>query len=481
VTAQFHNSDSVSGITVVERNPNSTDLDSTNANANSADADSTDTIQNGRIYPASGIQRNSIGSENSLASHLWSEADSANGLITPPPSPLYEMIDGRDGEHHTWDNGRRCHKYYRERSPYYLPNDEAEQERMNLVHDMFKLLLNDKLCAAPIDDPRHVLDVGTGTGTWAIEFADNYPNTRVTGIDLSPIQPRSVPPKVQFELDDCLGIWDFDSKFDFVFIREALSWVRDWRGFLEQAYNAMEPGAIIEFQNIHFPWRSESFCLDDSDPEQHSYYLIAGARELGIDLRADENLEEWLKQAGFINYKERCFPLCTSYTGENQTKQKLSSLNLRNLLDGLDAYSKGFMVHGLGWSPEQVELSLVEVRRRLSSKGNPVWMSASVCYAQKPAPEASTCHERQLSGVSEESTLGLSPSFESPELLEFLDYPCQGCHRKGRYGFTSRAHLSGHLRECYGGATSLLARRLQKFDRSGQQIIQLQGGSHSTS
>jgi hypothetical protein len=42
--------------------------------------------------------------------------------------------------------------------------------------------------------------------------------------------------------------------------------------------------------------------------------------------------------------------------------------NLRNLLDGLDAYSKGFMVHGLDLSAEQVELSLVEVRRRLNSK-----------------------------------------------------------------------------------------------------------------
>jgi hypothetical protein len=67
----------------------------------------------------------------------------------------------------------------------------------------------------------------------------------------------------------------------------------------------------------------------------------------------------------------------------------------------------------------------------------------------KPVLGASTCYERQLSGVSEEPILGLSPSFESPELLEFLDCPWQECHRKGRYGFTGRAHLSGHLRESY--------------------------------
>ena len=49
------------------------------------------------------------------------------------------------------------HKYYRGKSPYYLPKDEAEQERMNLVHEMSKLWLNGNLCAAPIGDLRHVL------------------------------------------------------------------------------------------------------------------------------------------------------------------------------------------------------------------------------------------------------------------------------------------------------------------------------------
>jgi SAM-dependent methyltransferase len=37
-----------------------------------------------------------------------------------------------------------------------------------------------------------VLDAGTGTGMWAIDFADEYVDTgaQVVGNDLSPIQPR---------------------------------------------------------------------------------------------------------------------------------------------------------------------------------------------------------------------------------------------------------------------------------------------------
>src|SRR4051812_17787884 len=45
---------------------------------------------------------------------------------------------------------------------------------MVLLHHTWKRMLDGKLCIAPIDDPRCVLDVGTGTGTWAIEFVDEH-------------------------------------------------------------------------------------------------------------------------------------------------------------------------------------------------------------------------------------------------------------------------------------------------------------------
>jgi ubiquinone/menaquinone biosynthesis C-methylase UbiE len=34
------------------------------------------------------------------------------------------------------------------------------------------MLLKGELHAAPIQNPRRVLDIGTGTGIWAIDFAE---------------------------------------------------------------------------------------------------------------------------------------------------------------------------------------------------------------------------------------------------------------------------------------------------------------------
>ena len=52
-----------------------------------------------------------------------------------------------------------------------MPNDEGEQDRLDLYHHMFLMVQGGKLYTAPLNKPHRVLDVGTGTGNWAIDFA----------------------------------------------------------------------------------------------------------------------------------------------------------------------------------------------------------------------------------------------------------------------------------------------------------------------
>lgn len=68
---------------------------------------------------------------------------------------------------YAFENGRRYHKFREGR--YNFPNDDVEQEREDMKHAMVKLLCQ-QLHFAPIgDNPQQILDIGTGTGIWAIE------------------------------------------------------------------------------------------------------------------------------------------------------------------------------------------------------------------------------------------------------------------------------------------------------------------------
>lgn len=90
-------------------------------------------------------------------------------------------------------------------SAYAFPNDTPEQERLELQSECIKMLMGDSFFMAPLSPsrpPRAILDVATGTGDWAIQMGDMFPDALVIGTDLSPIQPAQVPPNVHFFVED---------------------------------------------------------------------------------------------------------------------------------------------------------------------------------------------------------------------------------------------------------------------------------------
>jgi len=57
-----------------------------------------------------------------------------------------------------------------------FPNDESEQAREDMKHAMILNLCGGKLHYAPIgENPQNILDVGTGTGIWAMDSMCLWP------------------------------------------------------------------------------------------------------------------------------------------------------------------------------------------------------------------------------------------------------------------------------------------------------------------
>ena len=66
-----------------------------------------------------------------------------------------------------YEHGRRYHAY--RAGQYWGPNDEQQADQLDIGHHMYTLLQEGKLFLAPIgDNPKRALDIGTGTGIWAM-------------------------------------------------------------------------------------------------------------------------------------------------------------------------------------------------------------------------------------------------------------------------------------------------------------------------
>lgn len=103
----------------------------------------------------------------------------------------------------------------------------------------------------------HVLDVGCGTGGWAIEAARAYPTMSLVGIDINEkminyarerAKARRVAEGVSFQVIDTLRPLEFPpASFDLVNLRLAASFVRtwDWPALLSEFQRVTRRGGIV--------------------------------------------------------------------------------------------------------------------------------------------------------------------------------------------------------------------------------------------
>ncbi len=258
------------------------------------------------------------------------------------------------------ENGRQYHAY--KDGTYLFPNDKPEQNRLDFQHQLSLHVGQGKLYLSPVKNPSEILDIGTGTGVWAIDVADEHESARVTGIDLSPIQPELVPPNCHFQISDFEDPWDFKRQFDLIHGRLLIGSISNPRQLIQHAYESLKPGGWLEFQDA-CPPRS-----DDSTIPLHSAYrqwvdawcdaLTRGGRDPFLAAKYGDLLRE----AGFINVNVREYKVPQNCWAKGRHYKKLGFWNAVNILNGIEGLSMRPFTRHLRWSVEHVQVLLADTR-----------------------------------------------------------------------------------------------------------------------
>ncbi|KAK3115654.1 hypothetical protein LTR53_004807 [Teratosphaeriaceae sp. CCFEE 6253] len=310
------------------------------------------------------------------------DTDSALGSDTESQTTtLSESIYNYRREH-----GRTYHAY--KDGKYIFPNDEREADRLDLQHHIFRLTFGNRLYFAPVQSPARAVDIGTGTGIWAVEFADAHPECEVTGIDLSPGQPTLVPPNLKFLIDDAEDSWIYNQPFSFIHCRLMAGCFEDWPNFFRQAYQNLEPGGWLEMQDYGLPVKSADNTHLNTDVLRWGELLCAAACNTGRPMGSEvsESYVQWMREAGFVDVQTRMFMWPTNSWPKEPYMKELGRWNMINIIDGLEGFCLALLTRGLGWRKEEVDVFVARVTRDLRDKRIHAYFPMPVTFGRRPWP-----------------------------------------------------------------------------------------------
>lgn len=212
-----------------------------------------------------------------------------------------------------------------------------------------------------------ILDVGTGSGIWAVEMAREFPNTDITGIDI--VQPNLlsrpsvvIPPNCTLKVaDGTTEIQKFDKAFDIIHFRAAhLGMPNFARVLLEDSAGALKPGGVLLLVHcVPVLLRDDLSAYpvtDEGQPGftfyQRAFHRICQAHVKKARVKLEPSIfwHEWLQQStsfDSVTTEELLVPIGRSVKSTSTTGRRIRELYSTNISNLIEAFRPLYLEDGL--------------------------------------------------------------------------------------------------------------------------------------
>ncbi|KAJ0361704.1 hypothetical protein COL26b_013627 [Colletotrichum chrysophilum] len=234
------------------------------------------------------------------------------------------------------ENGRTYHGY--KEGKYMLPNDDREVDRLDLQHNLFIRTFDGRLATAPPNDPdakvKNVLDVGTGSGIWAMDFGDQHPEAETARLTT-----------LASHLSD--------------------------GGYLE----------LIEIDCI--PLSDDGTLTPEHSIMKTGNLLLEATTNAGRKYIYPPDLKAMMVEAGFDDVTMQLFKWPVNSWPKEQKYKEIGQWQNENLYQGWEAICMAPLTRALGWTKEEVTVLMAQNRQDFNNRNIHAYFPIWTIYGRK--------------------------------------------------------------------------------------------------
>lgn len=207
-----------------------------------------------------------------------------------------------------------------------------------------------------------------------ISALSNRPCTSLLTATYPQTHQPSLPSNLSFQVDDLEDEWTYSYKFDFIYGRMLVGSIGDWPKFFKQSFDNLNPGGWVECQDITFPAECDDGTLKEgSYIDQWSSLMIESTNIFGRSAQSPKHYKQQMMDAGFVNVTEVIYKWPTNRWPADPYYKELGFWSCHNIAGELSGLSMALFTRALGWSSEDVEVFLTNVRTDMKDRRIHAW------------------------------------------------------------------------------------------------------------